>query len=161
MEKIYVKDRPDYMLDWDYELNDAAGIFPDEVTAMSRKRVYWKCHICGGKFDTIIKERRGCPYCTGFKALEGFNDITTTNPELVKEWCFDKNNILPRDVTAGSQKKVFWVCNKGHIWDAPIRSRVRGQGCPYCANKRVLEGYNDLATTNSELLDEWNWKKMI
>ena len=29
-------------------------------------------------------------------------------------------------------------------------------GCPYCANKLVYRGYNDLATTHPELAAEWH-----
>jgi len=49
-------------------------------------------------------------------------------------------------VTAGSQKKLPWKCEYGHSWDAVVANRVRGNGCPYCSNTRVLPGFNDLAT---------------
>ena len=42
---------------------------------------------------------------------------------------------------------------------ASVGSRIKGTGCPYCAGQKVLEGYNDLATTNPELLEEWDYQK--
>ena len=37
---------------------------------------------------------------------------------------------------------------------ASPNDRFRGRGCPYCSNKKVLPGFNDLATTNPELAAE-------
>ena len=63
-------------------------------------------------------------------------------------------------VPAGSNKKVWWKCSKGHEWQALVVERaVRKNGCPYCANQKVLIGFNDLATTNPELAIEWNYEK--
>ena len=157
---MVVADIPEYMQDWDWERNTEQGVFPDTLTSGSRKRVFWSCHVCGGKWDTVMKERRGCPYCSNFKALPGYNDLATTHPDLAKQWSkLDNGTLTPQDVTSGSQKKVFWVCDKGHVWDAQINSRVSGQGCPYCNNRRVLKGYNDLATMRPDLAKEWYEEK--
>lgn len=157
MERKYVSDHVDYMLDWDFSKNKIMNNQPDKITLGSRKRVYWKCHVCSGQWNTVMKERRGCPYCSGFKALSGFNDLATLYPELASEWDYGKNaGLTPQDVTQGSQKKVYWKCKKGHSWDAQVNTRVSGQGCPYCNNRRVLHGYNDLATIHPELAKEWH-----
>ena len=40
---------------------------------------------------------------------------------LAKEWHPTKNSSLtPKDVTAGSNKKVWWQCSRGHEWEAGI-----------------------------------------
>ena len=157
---MLVSEIPEYMVDWDYEQNSAHEISPKQVTPSSRIRVYWKCHVCGGKWNTVMKERRGCPYCTGFKALPGINDLATLRPDLAEQWDYERNDELtPQGVTIGSQKKVFWKCKEGHSWDAQVNSRVAGQGCPYCNNRRVLQGYNDLATVKPELAAEWDYSK--
>ena len=81
-------------------------------------------------------------------------------PDLAREWSYEKNNmILPEQVSVGSHKRVWWKCKQGHEWEAEIKSRVNGEGCPYCANKKVLEGYNDLQTFFPELVKEWNYDK--
>lgn len=82
-------------------------------------------------------------------------------PEIASEWCTDKNGgLLPINVTPGSNKKVWWICNKGHEYLAMVAKRTtRGQGCPYCANVKVLTGYNDLATTHPEVLSLWDYEK--
>ena len=38
-------------------------------------------------------------------------------------------------------------------------NRAKGNGCPYCAGKKVLSGYNDLQTVNPTLAKEWNYEK--
>ena len=35
---------------------------------------------------------------------------------------------------------------------------VKGLKCPVCADRAVLEGYNDLATTDKALLKEWPYE---
>lgn len=153
---MYVSDVESYMMDWDWETNKKK---PDTITVGSRERVAWKCHICDGKWQSQVKERRGCPYCSGFKALLGFNDIGTTNPELLSEWDWKKNAKGPENYTKGSQKKVYWICPKGHSYDMDVRLRAKGYQCPICRNKRVLKGYNDLVTVHPEIAAQWDYEK--
>ena len=83
-------------------------------------------------------------------------------PELVKEWDYDKNNpegVFPSDITRGSHKVVWWRCRKGHSWMAHIYHRTAGKGCPYCSGKKVLIGYNDLASKAPWLSGEWDYEK--
>ncbi len=87
------------------------------------------------------------------------NNLATLKPELLKEWDYDKNVISPKEVSIGSGKKAWWKCNKGHEWQAIIKNRTKGVGCPICSNKQVLAGYNDLATLRPELVKEWNYAK--
>ena len=39
-----------------------------------------------------------------------------------------------------------------------IVQRVKGTTCPVCADRTVLSGHNDLATTDRHLLKEWDYK---
>ena len=93
------------------------------------------------------------------KIIEGINDLFSTNPELEKEWDFDKNSLDPKRVTAGSHKKAWWKCNNGHEWIASVKSRSDGSGCPYCSGRFAIKGVNDLQTVNPSLSDEWNSEK--
>ena len=83
------------------------------------------------------------------------------NKELMKEWDFNKNDelgIKPNEISTGSKKKVNWICNKGHKYIKSVYDKTHGTNCcPYCSNKKVLKGYNDLTTTNPELLSEWEY----
>ena len=51
-------------------------------------------------------------------------NLKTINPKLAKEWHPTKNGYLtPKDFTPGSSKKVYWLCEKGHDWDASVNNR--------------------------------------
>ena len=62
-------------------------------------------------------------------------------PEVAKEWHPTKNKELtPEQFTFGSDKKVWWLCPKGHSYYSVINTRTRkkGTGCPYCSGNRVV-----------------------
>ncbi len=146
--------------EWNYEKN--SGLKPEDVMPNSSNKVWWRCQN-GHEWQATISHRnngRGCPYCVGQKVLKGYNNLQTVNPTLAKEWNYEKNNELtPADVTPNSNKKVWWKCQNGHEWQAIIACRNRGPGCPFCAGKKVLKGYNDLETLNPTLAKEWNYEK--
>ncbi|WP_458686365.1 zinc-ribbon domain-containing protein [Nocardia tengchongensis] len=78
------------------------------------------------------------------------------------EWDYEKNGALtPDQVSAGSAAMVHWKCQKfGHQWtDSPNHRTGRGSGCPYCGNKRVLVGFNDLETRFPEIAKEWDYER--
>jgi hypothetical protein len=54
---------------------------------------------------------------------------------LMGEWHTAINNPLrPETLKAGSNKKVWWKCNKGHEWRTSPNKRtgVDKTGCPFC-----------------------------
>lgn len=159
-EKKYIIDNAELMAEWDWEKNTEFD--PNQLTHGSHKKVWWKC-IKGHEWQATIKDRnngRGCPYCAGKKISKGYNDLQTLNPNLAKEWNYEKNDgLTPANITSGSNKKVWWRCSKGHEWQASIKNRNKKIGCPYCAGQKVLEGYNDLQTVNPALAKEWNYEK--
>ena len=148
---------PEIAKEWHPTKNDT--LKPTDVTAGSNKKVWWICEK-GHEWEASIANKtagRGCPYCSNKKVLTGYNDLAITHPEIAKEWHPTKNGDLkPTDVTFGSRKRVWWQCEKGHEWQAKIANRNSGKGCPYCANRKVLAGYNDLATTHPEIAKEWH-----
>ena len=38
----------------------------------------------------------------------------------------------PQTVSYGSQRKMWWLCERGHSWQATVNSRLSGSGCPVC-----------------------------
>ena len=120
--------------EWDYEKNH--GLRPEMITPKSGKKVWWICNQKHSYLSSVHNrtEGSGCPFCANKKVWVGFNDLATTKPTIAKEWNYEKNNgLTPQDVTRGSNKKVWWKCSQGHEWEADIKSRSRGYGCPYCA----------------------------
>ena len=138
---------------------------PSEISYGSNKKVWWRCdkgHEWRTTVSKRISEKTNCPYCANKKVLEGFNDLTTTHPELSKQWHPTKNkDLTPSQVVAGSNKKVWWMCDKGHEWEASVfnRTKENNNNCPYCSNRKILKGYNDLATTHTELSKQWHPNK--
>lgn len=151
---------PTVAADWHPSLN--GDLLPTEVTSSSHRRVWWKCAIDSRhEYDAMVYNRTGqnsgCPICNGKTVLSGVTDFATTHPQLLSEWDFQKNDSFsPQDFTAGSHKRAWWKCSKGHGWQASIKDRVRGRQCPFCVNKWIIAGENDLATLNPELVDEWD-----
>ena len=148
---------PEVASEWNYEKN--GDLKPEYFTAYSNKKVWWKCSK-GHEWQAAIANRNigcDCPYCSGRYVVKGENDLPTVNPTLAKEWNYEKNGDLkPENFTENSGQKVWWKCTKEHEWQARIADRNRGRGCPYCAGKKVLKGFNDLATTNPDLASEWH-----
>ena len=161
-EKQYVSDNAQLMDEWDWDKNGNLGFDPQKMTCGSERKAWWKCKKSHNWQATIASRNqgKGCPYCANRKVLIGYNDLQTANPSLSKEWHYENNQgLTPMDITSNSDKKVWWRCNEGHEWQARIADRSKGNGCPYCAGKKVLVGYNDLNTVNIELAKEWNYEK--
>ena len=158
----YISENKELMQEWDWEAN--ADLDPAKITYGSKKKVWWKCPKCLGKWQAAVcartgKDKTGCPYCAGRKVLPGFNDLATINPRLATEWHPTKNGDLKAtDVTVGSQRKVWWKCSKcGYEWKAKVGNRtILDRGCPCCSNTIVVTGKNDLQTTHHEISKEWH-----
>lgn len=84
-----------------------------------------------------------------------------SNHVLINEWNYDRNKVNPEYISLGSDKKVWWKCQKGHEWQSSVSSRTGSMkcGCPYCAGQKVLSGDNDLETLFPEISKEWNDEK--
>jgi len=132
---------------------------PDMVTPSSGKKAWWVCNK-GHEWKAAIysRQKSGCPYCSNRK-IDSDNNLEVLNSSLAKEWHPTKNgNLFPDMVALGSKKKVWWVCNKGHEWEAAICNRTtpkQPRGCPYCAGKRVCSD-NNLAILNPSLSKQWH-----
>lgn len=152
--------RPDIAAEWDYEKNE---ILPSQVTQNTKDYFWWKCglgHSWIANVGNRNRGRTGCPVCAGKAVLFGFNDLQTLKPELADEWDYDKNDLMPSQVTPKSNKTAWWICGLGHSWQATPCDRSAGNGCPYCAGKRVLERFNDFKTlAPSKLVSEWDDEK--
>lgn len=81
-------------------------------------------------------------------------------PDLMAQWDYSKNiAVSPESLSAGSGYMAWWLCGKGHSWQATVNHRHRGTGCPVCRNRIVVKGVNDLKTVNPSLAAEWNYEK--
>lgn len=132
----------------------------NELTVGMTYKARWLCrktdnpHYYHARVDHRAKGS-DCPYCSGQKVLVGFNDLATTHPHLVSEWS-SENTVNIHNITSGSSKKTLWYCRVcDGTYDSYVYHKVKGFGCPYCSGRRVLAGFNDLATTHPHLVSEW------
>lgn len=87
--------------------------------------------------------------------------LAEVKPELVPQWS-TINKLTPDNVSYGSSKKFWWICEKGHSWEASVKNRVlAGSGCPYCEHRAVLKGFNDLLTLFPEVAKTWSPKNEL
>lgn len=149
---------PELELEWDAEKNGPLQF--SELTVGSRRLVWWRC-AKGHSYRSAVKSRTqetGCPVCAGQKVLSGFNDLTSLHPQLAEQWDRKKNGALtPETVSAYSNRRVWWRCDKGHSFCAVIAHRVnRESDCPYCTNRKVLPGFNDLESKEPVVASQWH-----
>ena len=89
---------------------------------------------------------------------------------LLKEWDYERNDILPSDVSRASKKNVYWKCVEcGESFTMPIQRRtLTGAKCQKCACKysrekgRItkLKKSGSLAETNKKLLEKGIMKRI-
>lgn len=151
--------RPDLISLWDYEKN--GSITPEMVTLGTGQRFYWKCRICNRSYLALPNRIAQGSACSKHRNLvkEGINDLVTLHPELLKYWDYEKNDVNPTEIFGGGESIAYWICEKGHSYTKSILKRVRGEGCPICAGKKVLEGFNDLSTTCPDVAKTWNYAR--
>ena len=168
LDKWCIINNKEYILEeWDYSKN--TSIAPQDVSRGSEKNVWWRCsegHEWEARVNSRTKNDPGCPYCSGRFVVVGKNDFQTKFPTLASEWHPTKNgNLKPFDILPSSNKKVWWLCNKGHSYEAKVGNRTYlNRGCPYCSGNKLLPGYNDFETWckkngRQDLLDEWDYEK--
>lgn len=155
---------PELLREWDLQKN--LPLRPSDLVAGSGRLVWWRCcRFSDHEWVTSVSHRTkngsGCPYCCGKKVDPKRNSLAARFPELTKQWHPTKNGDLkPADLTAYSNKVVWWKCSRGrdHQWTASPKARAVGKGCPICAGRRVV-GSTSLATLFPSLAEEWNSAK--
>ena len=145
--------------EWNHDRN--MGLELGRLTQGSDKKAWWTCSKNSKhEWQATISSRtagRGCPFCSGKRVSED-NNLEANYPQLAKEWDLQKNQgQSPADVTTGSGKKVWWICQKDseHKWQAVISSRTSGRGCPYCSGNRASKN-NSFAQAFPELAEQWH-----
>lgn len=157
---------PELLDEWDYSRNKE--LKPEYFTNGSAKRVWWVCRNCNYEYKRSIGDKTNnpsCPVCKGKdgKTQSGFNDLKTLSPIIAEEWDYRKNDLQlsPENINYNNSiTKIWWTCPKGHSYSVSVRERLqKGSGCPYCAGKKVLEGFNDIKIKFSEVEKFWDYSK--
>lgn len=114
---------------------------PADVTRGMRRRVWWVCPE-GHEWEAAVGNRAhgsGCPTCSSsarrgpWRPAPG-GSLAETHPEVAAQWHPERNGALtPENVAEGSHARAWWLCPRGHSWQATVADRAhRASGCPSC-----------------------------
>jgi uncharacterized protein (DUF983 family) len=146
--------------EWDAEKNNFISL--NEVARGSNNKYWWLCkegHSWQATPNSRFNRKQtNCPYCSNQKVFRGFNDLASRFPSIAEQWDFEANfGLEPSEIAFGSGIKVNWKCENKHTWTAAIFKRtINGSKCPFCSNRRVWAGYNDLQTRFPKISEEYS-----
>ena len=103
------------------------------------RKKHYKCKCLNDGYEYIVleselKNSKGCPVCSGKRVLVGYNDLATTNPEIIK-FLLDKEDGYK--YTKGSHKIIWVVCpHCGYKKTIKVEELVYNGGllCPKCSD---------------------------
>lgn len=126
----------------------------------STVKAWWTClegHVYQAKVGS--RHKAGCAVCAGQRVLAGYNDLESQNPDAAAHFLQGKNGVSPSELLVSSRIQYWWECDLGHNFKAHPDSVRKGNWCPYCGGKKLLEGFNDLETVRPDLAIHWHLSK--
>lgn len=111
---------------------------PDAVDARHASEVWWQCEH-GHAFRRApiqLAHDASCPTCALARV-----SLAALHPEMAREWHPERNGeITPEQLDADHAMNAWWRCERGHDYQATVRSRVRaGRRCPTCHGEWSVE----------------------
>ena len=99
--------------------------------SFSKSGLHWICSCCPrgqphrwtATPHCRIGLDRGCPVCAGRQACV-CNSLASLLPSVAAELDVEKNGFLPADITASSNKKVWWRNAKRGSWAQAVDHRT-------------------------------------
>lgn len=135
LEKI----NPELAKEWHPSLNENIIISKGSISL--RTQIWWlgECgHHWKSSLSNRLNHKTSCPFCSNRLVLEGFNDLSTLAPMIAEQWHpYLNGELTPHKFTVSSGAKAWWLCDKGHGWEAFIYSR-RTSGCPKCSSSKFI-----------------------
>lgn len=151
---------PDVAREW----SDKNKESPDVVSSGTSGYRWWVCPKCHMEYQATISNRvihhSACPYCAHIKVTPK-TSLMSVYPDIAKEWDYDKNfPLTPNDVLPGTEKKVWWICEKGHSWKTLIylRTGPYKSKCPVCQRRAVIPE-TSLYANNITLANLWDYSR--
>ena len=108
------------------------------------------CVCADGFWDFTVEARKfldrkcTCPFENRHKTFTSIDDVAGV---LVS---FHPDYVMVSKSYDYADQKLEIMCEKGHVFHQTFAGILMGNGCPFCANKKVLKGYNDYCTTHPE-----------
>jgi hypothetical protein len=108
------------------------------------------------KYDAFLNEDLYNEYLSYFPSPLPHQSLSELTPNLSTQWHPTKNQPLqPTNFTARSSYKAWWICGFGHEYQASIRNRFDGSGCPKCSG-RIATLETCMEATHPELARLWH-----
>lgn len=122
--------------EWNFEKNKHR---PSIYLPYSTDKVWWQCsdscgcHCWQAKISNRVQGKDGCPFCKR-STLCTHSNITISHPYLCDEYDYKRNSLSPDNYTRASNATVWWICSKGHNWQANITHRIYQElKCTVCS----------------------------
>jgi superfamily II DNA or RNA helicase len=130
------KARPGLVPLWHAEKN--GGLSPNTTDVACAGAVWWRCPQ-GHEFQRpplLMLRDASCAVCT-----VATKSLAVMNPAVAAEWHPTRNGeVKPDQVEPDHVMNAWWLCPKGHEFQATVRSRARGsRPCPTCYGGWSLE----------------------
>ena len=110
---------------------------PFDVSKASGRKVWWLCeHDHGWQSAVYSRVNHGCPTCAG-QTVTSENSFASKKPELAKFWNSKKNKITPEQVAWQSNKRCWFVCERGHEFSAKLNNVSNGNGALIVPAKKL------------------------
>ena len=111
MKHNYIINNEQLMKEWDWDKNNALGLFPDKLTCGVSTKVWWKCKECGYEWMTRVSHKNdgtGCKRCRDKRltTASAEKSILCLYPNIAKEWDYNNNQVTPDMVYPLSNKNI-------------------------------------------------------
>lgn len=143
---------PEMAAEWHPTKN---GELTPDIPPYYPKKVWWQCvkgHEWAASPNTRVVKSQGCPAC--FPSIS--NPFSSAYPELAAQWHPTKNgDLTPHTIPRNYGANIWWLCDKGHQWEATPNKRKKNSECFQCFI------YLYVAATDKTLLPELHPAKNI
>ena len=131
-QPTFAEAQPAKLAEWDFERNDADGLYPENITLGSAKQVHWICGRCPrgqphrwrAMPRNQMRQSLGCAVCAGKQACI-CNSLQSWFPSVAAEFDVDKSGFAPSEITAYSNRKVWWRNARRGSWRQAVFQRTR------------------------------------
>ena len=149
---------PDAFVEWHPTRN---GNYSDAIPMGSTKKFWWKCskdHNYTMNMD--LKMLGGiCPHCLE-RTVQATPGERIASVVLAREWVEGLNGGLKLHEAKTSRcYRYLWQCRNEHIFPMTLGARLEGRGCPYCSNRKVMPGFNDVRTRFPQISVDWDGER--
>ena len=148
---------PEFAQEFDAVKNN---MLPENILYTSRDdSIWWICKEGHSYQQSVwyrINYTSECPICS-FKLIQpGINSLLDTDEELARELSPNEPQ-KPYELYKYSKYRALWKCPTCHGEYSYLicERKVGDDSCPYCNNRRPLEGFNTLETVLDDIESIW------